>query len=186
MQSRVNLAIDTIKLMELNRIREEELLKDPRYQGYIKGAWEFFPSQDGTAPGKYCGALFWNKDGLVGVLGPLGDERAALLTFLGKDIPRPQKPQTIKVKLSQSTLSQPNLPPTTVRAFNYAMPDDKYGTIAFAVPTLEAGLEGMEDVQSFEVAIDDRTVLKIKWHSGLMARDQLRQCADGLAASQQR
>ncbi|MBW4620380.1 MAG: hypothetical protein KME17_13635 [Cyanosarcina radialis HA8281-LM2] len=63
------------------------------------------------------------------------------------------------------------------------MPDDKYGTIAFAVPTLEAALGGMEDIQSFEVAIDDRTVLKIQWHNGLMARNKLRDCANGLAAA---
>jgi hypothetical protein len=172
MQSRVNTAISTLKLLELQLRERQKLAKDPKYQAFLKGAWEFFPGNNDAAPGESCAALFWKKDGLIMLSGPGKDYRGALLTFWGKDIPRPNKVERVKVTLTQ----QSNEPPQTVQAFNYATPGIEYGAITFAVPTIEAALATMEDVLSFDLAIEGKSVAKIQWHSGLAARDKLREC----------
>jgi hypothetical protein len=171
MQSRVNTSISILKLMTLNLREQQKLANDPRYQAYINGAWEFFQGKNGAVPGESCAALFSKKDGIVMLSGPDKQYKGALLTFFGKDIPRPNKAEKVKV-----TLTQPGDPPQTVQAFNYVHPGIEYGAITFAVPTIEAALATMEDVLSFDLAMKGKSVLKIEWHGGLAARDKLRQC----------
>jgi hypothetical protein len=171
MQSRVNTAISMVELMELNLREQQKLINDPRYQAYINGAWDFFQGKNGAAPGESCAAFFSKKDGIVMLSGPDKYNKGALLTFWGKDIPRPKKVERVKV-----TLTQPGDPPQTVQAFNYLFPGIKYGAISFAVPTIDAALATMEDVLSFDLAMKGKSVLKIEWNGGLAARDKLRQC----------
>ncbi|WOD39662.1 hypothetical protein [Nodosilinea sp. E11] len=89
-------------------------------------------------------------------------------------IPSPTTVETITV-----TLTQNDEPPATVKAFNYAMPNLPFGVIAFAVPTIDAALAGMEDVQSFDVKINGQSVANTTWHSGLTVRDEFRKCLNG-------
>ncbi len=162
-----------------------ELLQDPDYLRYLSGSWTLFPTatSEVTAPGEYCVASFFkasmdpaanNAPVMITVSGPGGDYDGALLTFASEAIPRPDTVEIITV-----TLTQNDEPPATVRAFNYTMPNLPFGVIAFAVPTMDAALAGMEDVQSFDVAIEGQSVAKTTWHSGLMVRDQLRHCLNG-------
>ncbi|PZO35801.1 MAG: hypothetical protein DCF19_23140 [Pseudanabaena frigida] len=176
MQLRVNAASGMVKLMTLSLQQNINLYKDPRYQRYRDGGWDFFQADNNAPPGEYCSAFFWKKEGMVTLSGPGGEYRGALLTFWGKDIPRPDNVEKIKVSLTQSDgLLQ------TVYAFNYTKPGDTYGAISFAVPTLEAALAEMKDIESFDVAIDGKSVTKVEWHSGLMARDKLRECLNAKA-----
>ncbi len=174
-QARLDVAVGTLQLFadsvadSVDKI--EQLNKDPKFQRYNNGGWDFFQDKVDAAPGEYCAAFFWKKDGFVRVSGPGGDYQGALLTFWGENIPRPKKVEKIKVTLTQS-----NEPPQTVQAFNYIMPGDAYGAIALAVPSIEAALAGIEDVQSFDLAINGKSVAKVKWHGGLAARDKLSKC----------
>ena len=151
----------------------DKLTKDPKYQQYQNGAWDFFQAKEGAAPGEYCAAFYWKKDGFVRLSGPGGDYRGAMMTFWGHDIPRPANQTKVRVTLKQSKDQ-----PQTVEAFNNFTPGDEYGFIAFAVPSVEALLGGMEDVQEFELEIDGKAVAKVDWHSGLMAQKKLADCVN--------
>lgn len=165
--------------------QQAELLQDPDYLRYLSGSWRLFPTSAiaGEAPGDYCVASFFkasmNPEAndapvMINLSGPGGDYEGALLTFATEAIPIPETMQVIEV-----TLFQNDEPPSTVKAFNYAMPNLPYGVIAFAVPTIEAALDAMEDVQRFDVQIDGRSVANTTWHSGLKVRDEFRQCLAG-------
>ncbi|MBE9205564.1 hypothetical protein IQ244_03375 [Nostoc sp. LEGE 06077] len=173
MQERLNQAVGILQLVTLSAEKVDQLTKDPRFQRYQNGGWDFFQDKNNAAPGEYCAAFFWKKDGFVRVSGPGGDYQGALLTFWGKDIPRPEKVQKIK-----ATLSQSSGPPQTVQVFNYTQPGEPYGAISFTVPTIEMALDAMKDVESFDVSIKGKSVAKVEWHSGLAARNQLRECVN--------
>ncbi|MBI4782224.1 MAG: hypothetical protein HY785_13020 [Oscillatoriophycideae cyanobacterium NC_groundwater_1537_Pr4_S-0.65um_50_18] len=162
-----------------------ELLQDPDYLRYLSGSWKLFPTatSEEITPGDYCVASFFKASMnpaandapvMITVSGPGGDYDGSLLTFASEAIPRPETVETITV-----TLTQNDEPPATVRAFNYSMPNLPFGVIAFAVPTIDAALAGMEDVQSFDVAIAGQSVAQTTWHSGIRVRDELRNCLNG-------
>ncbi len=177
MQGKINQAVGIMKLVALSAEKVDKLTKDPRFHRYHNGGWDFFQSANNAAPGEYCTAFFWKKDGLVRISGPGGDYKGALLTFWGQDIPRPENMETIRATLSQSDGS-----PQTVKVFNYILPGDTYGAISFAVPTIEAALDAMKDVERFDIEIEGKSVAKVEWHSGLMARDKLRECVNARAS----
>jgi hypothetical protein len=162
-----------------------ELLQDPEYLRYLSGSWQLFPASalEDVTPGDYCAASFFkasmdpaanNAPVMITLSGPGGDYEGALLTFAAEAIPSPTTVETITV-----TLTQNDEPPATVQAFNYAMPNLPFGVIAFAVPTIDAALAGMEDVQSFDVKINGQSVANTTWHSGLTVRDEFRKCLNG-------
>lgn len=165
--------------------QQMELLQDPEYLRYMSGSWNLFPTStlEETAPGEYCVASFFkasmdpeanNAPVMINLSGPGGDYEGALLTFTTEAIPRPETMEIVTV-----TLTQNDEPPTTVKAFNYSMPNQPFGVIAFAVPTIDAALDGMEDVQSFDVKIEGQSVANTTWHSGLKVRDEFRKCLNG-------
>ena len=161
-----------------------DLLQDPEYLRYLSGGWTLFPSvQAETTPGEYCVASFFkasmdpaanNAPVMINISGPGGDYEGALLTFAADAIPKPETTEMIAV-----TLIQNDYPPATVQAFNYSVPDLPFGVISLAVPTIEAALAGMEDVQSFDIQIEGRSVANTTWHSGLQVRDEFRRCLNG-------
>jgi len=163
-------AFAALQLLEGYAAEQKTLINDPKYQAYLNGAWDFLHNEN-KAPGGSCAVLFSKLDGLILLTGPDKNYPGALLTFFGKDIPRPKQAERIKVALTQS-----NDPPQTVQAFNYLTPGIEYGAITFAVPTIEAALATIKDVTSFDLAIKDKSVLKIEWNGGLAARDSLREC----------
>ena len=106
--------------------------------------------------------------------GPGGDFKGAGLIFTSKNIPRPKEQEIVKV-----TLIQNNEPPVTVKAFNYSTPGHSFGSIAVAVPTIDALLNNMEDVQRFDLQIDGKSIAKIAWFNGFAARAEFRKCLRG-------
>ncbi|MEP9436650.1 hypothetical protein QYF91_03535, partial [Xanthomonas euvesicatoria] len=62
-------------------------------------------------------------------------------------------------------------------------PGTDLATIAFAVPSAEGLLGGIEDKAHYRLLIDKKQVFEIEWHDGHQARDRLRQCiaADGMS-----
>jgi hypothetical protein len=169
----------------INLQQQAKLLQDPKYLKYISGSWNLFPTSrlEGVKSGSSCVASFLkasmdpeakNAPVMINLLGPSGNEKFVLLTFAAESIPRPKTIQTITV-----TLIQNNYPPATVKALNYTMPNLPFGVIAFTVPTIDAALAAIEDVQSFDVKIDGKSVAKTMWHSGLKVKDEFRKCLNG-------
>jgi hypothetical protein len=171
MQARLSMAVGMAQLAATSATKADKLTKDPRFQQYQNGGWDFFQGKNDAMPGEYCLAFFWKKNGFVRLSGPGGDYRGAMMTFWGQDIPRPSRQEHIKV-----TLKQTKEAPQTVEAINFITPGDSYGAIAFVVPSIEALLAGMEDTQSFELEIEGKSVAKVDWHSGLMAKNKLQAC----------
>lgn len=157
----------------------------------IAGYWEFMQVNSKAGPGEYCAASFLRgkrvkrervdnvSDGFVVTLfGPGGNYRGALLGFspLGKDhaFPKLQSGKPVLV-----TLKQGDLKPATLNAIYTEVSPSAPPLLLFAVPSIEALMGGMEDDWHFEVIHEGKSIADITWHSGLKARDQLKQCLAG-------
>lgn len=149
--------------------------RDPKfraaYERYHNGGWDNLQDGDSPEPGEYCVALYSKGDVMLRISGPGGDYRGALMTFSGGKITGSQDVRKIKVTLNQSDGSS-----QTVRAFNYQLPGEAYGSIAFAVPTIEAAMAEMNERQGFEVLVSGQSVARLDWSGGLAARRKLEQC----------
>lgn len=165
--SRLKKILSETSALQSNFAERERIMKSPRYQAYMRGGWEFSEGKNG----EFCTAIFWRKDAILSLSEPGGGNKGAFLTFWGKDVPRPASVKTINV-----TLTQNNDTPQTVKAFNYKLPDQSFGSIGLAIPTIEAALAGMEDTIRYDLATDGKSVVNIEWHGGLAARDRLRKC----------
>ncbi len=154
--------------------KQAELINNPAYILYLTGHWRFFPTPQGQKSGEFCSAFFSRNGVMLTLSGPGGDYKGALLTFMSADIPKPDQMEVVKV-----TLTQDDEPPVTTRAFNYSIPNMPFGAIAFAVPTVDAALSNMKDVQVFNVDMAGKSVAKINWHNGLAASGELRRCLNG-------
>ncbi len=164
-------AIDTSK---------NKVLNDPRREKMERGFWQFFQGKQGAKPGEACTAVYWQKDQMISIVGPGGDYKGALLGFIAvypsPSFPRPDNPkdtQKIKVTLTQGTDA-----PETVTVFNSTIAHNS-DQLLFAVPTIEAALAGMEDKLNFKIDYAGTKVFELEWHSGLAARDVLKQCLKG-------
>ncbi len=179
MDIRMDLAAGSIFALHAYATDEiEKMKRDPEMGPIIRGKWDFFQDTNDASPGEYCAALYMNMAGLVRLSGPGGNYRGALLTFWGPNIPQPQKVRWVSVTLRQVVNNDPNISSTqTVRAYNYTETRVKgLGAIALAVPSSDALLNNISDHLDFKLEIDGKEVQAIGVHSGLSARDNLRQC----------
>lgn len=169
----------TLKLLQTGEAVQAELAAlqaDPRYALFHDGGWEVFRSDDPRRRrGEGCTALYASPEGLVVIANPSGFT-GALLTFIGGDIPVPDAPALVPVTLMQTGMRQP----TTVRAHTYRMPETDIGAITFAVPSMQAAVDGMFDVADFQLSMQGRTVMTLRWQGGQAAKDRLALCADPL------
>lgn len=153
----------------------QQRMKDPEfkaaYDRYHNGGWFFFQDSNNPKPGEYCSALYMKGEAMVRISGPGKDYDGALLTFSGPDITGSPEVKKLKVTLDQSDGTS-----QSVQAFNYKFPGEVYASIAFAVPTIEAGLAEMKETWGFDVLVEGKSVLKIEWKGGLAARKQLENC----------
>lgn len=171
MGARVSAATAIFELSALEFERSAKLARDPRYQAYLNGEWKFFEDTSGKAPGQFCGALYWSKEGVVVLSGPGGAYNGALLTFSHPDFPRPQEMKVVKVSLWQTGDTKPQI----VSAVSYTQ-GGSMGAISLAVPTLDLALDTMLDRQSFRLELDGKVILDLTWHDGDSARAALRKC----------
>ena len=174
MQSRMQVATGMLDLAAQKADHPTQLMQDPRHARYINGGWDYFQDSAKPKKGEYCAAFFWKKDSLIKVSGPGGDYQGAMLTFWGADIPQPKQTEKIKVTLKQSTGEA-----QTVQVFNYKLPNYAYAAISFAVPTVQALLDNMQDQEQFTIEQNGKTLLSVAWHDGFKARDQLKNCVTG-------
>lgn len=157
----------------------------------VAGWWEFMQANSQAKPGEFCTATFlrakrvprpggvdlMEKGVVVTLFGPGGNYRGALLGFapLTKDdsFPKLQNGQKVQV-----TLKQGKEAPATLNAI-YSKLTPTAPMILFAVPTIEALMEGMEDNWSFDVLYQGNSIASIEWHDGLKAREELKKCLAG-------
>lgn len=183
---------------ELNASTALESGKDEakRYHEAITaGWWEFMQAKSNATPGEYCAASFLrakrlkekgqpdspNEGVVVTLFGPGGSYRGALLAFspLGDDSTAafPKLPSGSPVMV---TLIQGNTKPVTLNAI-YMKPRPKAPPLlAFAVPSIDALMQGMEDNWTFDVTYQGRSIANIEWHDGLRARTELKKCLAGV------
>ncbi len=183
------------KEINANNVLDSNKKKAEEYrEKVIAGWWEFMQASSKAGPGEYCAASFLrakrqtrsgNGDGLkegiiVTLFGPGGNYRGALLAFspLGEDSTE-AFPKLANGKPVLVTLKQGNIKPVTLNAIYMNTGPKSPPLLAFAVPSIEALMAGMEDTWSFDVGYDGKSIANIEWHNGLMARDELKKCLVG-------
>ncbi len=146
------------------------LADDPAYQAFVNGQWLHVPPA--KARKDACSVMFL-RGGVGAMILATGDAKdPAILAFFGRNVPKPAK-----LVETRATLSQTGASPATVRVFNATLPWlDGYGIVFFAVPSLQAAIDGMVEAQAFDVAMDGQSVVEVAWTGGLGARDQLSAC----------
>ncbi|MCX7073066.1 MAG: hypothetical protein NTW01_18940 [Gammaproteobacteria bacterium] len=155
---------------------KQEFLSGDARKKYEDGYWQHFQAFSGAKPGEYCAAMFARQGMSVTVLGPGGDYRGALMIFSALDdsaFPKSAQPTIIPVSLKQGSD-----PAATVRVFNFNIGQWQTPILAFAVPTIDAALQGMDDKLDFHLEHEGKAIGSIEWHSGHAARDALKQCLD--------
>jgi len=180
MEDLVSTARKEINARDAIEASKTRTLNDPRRAKVEKGYWQFFQGRRDARPGEFCTAVFWKADRMISISGPGGSYRGALLGFVAIEppagFPRPDDAQaTQKVKV---TLKQGADAPASVTAFNRTI-GGLADEIAFAVPTIDAALAGMEDRLAFSIEHEGKPVFALEWHSGLAAREELRKCLKG-------
>lgn len=136
---------------------------------FDKGFWD----HRSYGKGQFCTAAFFKESASVSIVGPGGNQTGALMIFASATVPRPNDP-VVETKV---TLRQSDSPPQTVKTFHVQNPHAKEsGAIVFAVPTIEAALEGMIDTLDFDVILNGKSVVAIGWYDGLDAKQKLRKC----------
>jgi hypothetical protein len=154
---------------------KEEMFGSEEYKKMQAGYWEYFQANSSAKPGEYCTAMFIKENMSVAILGPGGQYQGALMMFTaltGNDaFPQSEQPRVIQV-----TLKQASDPAATVGVFNFNLGKWQTPVVAFAVPTIEAALQGMEDKLDFHLQYEGQDIGSIEWHSGLAARDELKKC----------
>jgi hypothetical protein len=156
-----------MKAMQGNLAERERIIKSPAYRAYMDGSWEFPQSKNGES----CAAIFWRKDVMFLISGPGKDNKDAFLTYFGPDVPRPQSGKKVNVTLTDSSSAT-----KTVKAFNFKSSGSSLGSIVLGIPSIDAAVAAMQDTGRMDLAMDGKSVANIEWHSGLAARDRLRQC----------
>ncbi|WP_129775298.1 hypothetical protein [Peristeroidobacter soli] len=179
--------LDPKRILELNKEEARQYREK-----ILAGWWEFMQANSQAKAGEFCAATFLRakrepqvggedsfKEGMtVTLFGPGGDYRGALLAFAplmdDHQFPKLQAGQKVLV-----TLKQGNEAPATLNAVFMTVGATARPMIAFAVPSIDALMAGMEDNWSFEVQYQGQSIADIAWHSGLAARDALKRCLNG-------
>lgn len=163
-------------LFELEAARtidlQRRLASDPEfaraYRRYTDGGWDLFEQADR----RQCAALFSRERSILLMFETVGDRPAALLVFIGRDLPAPEKPRTLRVELRQNQ----DATAQSVKAFNYRMPQTAAGAVAIATPTMAALLDNMLDDHRFELSISGQKVFEIAWRNAADSRETLARC----------
>ncbi|MBG0808359.1 hypothetical protein IY145_03090 [Methylosinus sp. H3A] len=150
---------------------EERLLKNnPVLRELKQGVWKFSRSQP-KDPRQICTASFLQLNGGVLIMDWAGEAKGTLLAYFGGAIPPTADIRTETVSLTQSGETQ------RVHASHASLPwSTKIGMVIFAVPSTQALLSSIEEMQDYSVELHGQEVIHGKWHSGSTARKWLSNC----------
>lgn len=163
--------LEAQKQLQAAEAKMQALEADPAYQEFQRGSWKFFQGKKNSGPGENCTAMWAKADGLISITGPGPSYKGGMLTFWSPDIPKPSNTQTVAVTFKQSAYK-----PQSVNALNFSVPNIPFGAIALTVPTIDAALSTMLDVDQFQLEMGGKVVADLAWSDGLNARAQLQQC----------
>lgn len=157
---------------------KEDFFKSKYYKLNKEGYWQFFQASSKAKKGESCTAMFMKEGMGVFILGPGGVYKGALMMFFSaSDNPAfPTSPTMEKVSV---TLKQGKDAPVTTNALNYTIGSMETPVVVFAVPTIQAALDGMEDKLDFHLQHNGQNIVDVEWHAGNMARDELKKCLAG-------
>lgn len=175
--------MDTNK-KELNAKKEhekgnKEFAKSKYGKYYKEGYWQFFHASSKAKKGEYCTAMFAKEGMSVSILGPGGDYKGALMMFGNLDDKNTAFPVSKSSSKVTVTLKQGKDAPQTLKAFNYTLGESQNPVIVFAVPTIEAAMDAMEEKMDFHLEYDGKNIGDIEWHGGKRAREELKKCLAG-------
>lgn len=165
------------------------------YDALLRGTWLFSKSRPG-ADVPTCIASFHTRRGGLMLLDWGGSEPGTVFALFGDGIPRRGRVERVRVRLEQSGEVQ------EVEAFHSNYPyTHGLGMVMLRVPSTQALLSSIEDVQDYALQMDKADlhkpatligrlraprgpsgefhpipVMQNRWHSGLTARDHLAAC----------
>ena len=159
--------------------REEERRKrvqeEKEFEKLRKGYWVFFHDKQRPGSGKECIAFYGNATGSIQFAGPTASYDGATMTLMGLDLPRPDKPEKIRVDLTQDAD-----PPRNISAISFVSPDTPTaGRLTFALASPQEMVNTMEEAYSVKVSIDGKEVISTSYKEGNKAREFLGQCLAG-------
>jgi hypothetical protein len=154
---------------------KEDMFGSEEYRKMKDGHWQYFQANSSAKRGEYCTAMFIKENMSVAILGPGGQYKGALMMFTSL-VSNDTFPQSEQPRVIQVTLKQASDPAATVGVFNFNLGKWQTPVVVFAVPSVEAALQGMEDKLDFHLQYEGQDIGSIEWHSGLVARDELRKC----------
>lgn len=156
----------------------EDFFKSKYYKLNKEGYWQFFQASSKAKKGEYCTAMFMKEGMGVSILGPGGDYKGALMMFFST-YDKPAFPTSQTLAKVSITLKQGKDAPVTANALNYTIGSMETPVVVFAVPTIDAALDGMEDKLDFHLQHNGQNIVDVEWHSGRTARDEIKKCLSG-------
>lgn len=144
----------------------------------LKSEWKL--AHNGQVAGKGCSITYYSGTGgqAMAYVGPTADWNEAFFLVSGDSVPQVDTPTPKKV-----TLSTDGEPDRTVTANLLTIQGEKPGEatamVLFSLPSVEAGLDVMQDTEGVRVTIDKKHVFSLAWKDGHAARDQMRACLAG-------
>lgn len=129
-----------------------------------------------------CTASFWTPEGAVILSANDGPQGKAVIRYLGYSIPPPRKPETRAFSLTQDGATQ------TVQAViaRVGLGRRVMGMVSFAVPSGNALVDAIAEVQDYALADRGKTIFAGQWRGGLRAREGLARCLAGIGREQMR
>lgn len=157
---------------------KKDVSKSKYYKLNKEGYWQFFQASSKAKKGESCTAMFMKEGMGVSILGPGGDYKGALMMFFNA-YDNPAFPTSSTMTKVNVTLKQGKDAPVTTNALNYTIGSMETPVVVFAVPTIQAALDGMEDKLDFHLQHNGQNIVDIEWHTGNMARNELKECLSG-------
>lgn len=174
----IEIGIRHLKRAHDRRKRREALEATPEYRAFLRGGWTHYdPGPPKPGEPRRCGASFTAGGKMLLLHGDTAPGSLATLTFVDLDTERSRIPPKTEPVLVEVALDQTNAPRAEVRAWQHAMSGS--GAISFAVPSLQAGVDGLLDVLRTTVRMGGREVFDLEYHGGLDAQAKLRACMAG-------
>jgi hypothetical protein len=150
------------------------LMDKPEFRKLSEGFWTNYQAGDENAkPGYRCTAMFANLQGFYTVAGLGGPRDTAVLFLTGSDVPKPAKPEAVKVDIHQS--GEPSY--TGISAINFVQPDAKKGTILLIIGDLQTAIRDMKDESEISIDLAGKRVIDIATNKGAAAKSALAKCA---------